>query len=190
MEPRGIISGNLYRVTRFSCHGDSRKWYGLIMDVPAEKLGMSGKNVVDIIEIKCDPILSGSLTGGKGIRPAYHMKQGSWISVLLDGSVEKTLVFSLLDMSYKLTSKRRKGKELLSRTGMEWIVPVNLSITNLQKRFRKMRKSSGSKAAIFRLAMLSSCMLRLRFPQSCIGAKPQRSISLIIMMMATYIWIM
>ena len=81
-------------------HGDSRKWYGLIMDVPAEKLGMSGKNVVDIIEIKCDPILSGSLTGGKGIRPAYHMKQGSWISVLLDGSVEKTLVFSLLDMSY------------------------------------------------------------------------------------------
>ena len=57
-------------------HGDSRKWYGLIMDVPAEKLGMSGKNVVDIIEIKCDPILSGSLTGGKGIRPAYHMKQG------------------------------------------------------------------------------------------------------------------
>lgn len=115
-------------------HGDSRKWYGLIMDVPAEKLGMSGKNVVDIIEIKCDPILSGSLTGGKGIRPAYHMKQGSWISVLLDGSVEKTLVFSLLDMSYKLTSKRRKGKELLSGR-QEWIVPVNPKYYDLQKAF-------------------------------------------------------
>ena len=69
-----------------------------------------GKNVVDIIEIKCDPILSGSLTGGKGIRPAYHMKQGSWISVLLDGSVEKTLVFSLLDMSYNSLQNGEREK--------------------------------------------------------------------------------
>lgn len=35
-------------------HEDSRKWYGLIMDVPAEKLGIRGKITVDILEIKCD----------------------------------------------------------------------------------------------------------------------------------------
>ena len=97
-------------------HRDSRKWYGLIM------------------EIKCDPILSGSLIDGKGIRPAYHMKQGGWISVLLDGSVEKTLVFSLLDMSYELTSKRRKGKKLLTGR-QDWIVPVNPKYYDLQKAF-------------------------------------------------------
>lgn len=115
-------------------HGDSRKWYGLIMDVPAEKLGMRGKTTVDILEIKCDPILSGSLTGGKGIRPAYHMKQGGWISVLLNGSVEKSLIFSLLDMSYELTSKRKKRKELLTGR-QEWIVPANPNYYDLQKAF-------------------------------------------------------
>lgn len=115
-------------------HGNSRKWYGLIMDVPAEKLGLRGKGTVDILEIKCDPILSGSLLNGKGIRSAYHMKQGGWISVLLDGSVEKTLIFSLLDMSYELTSNRKKGKKL--PTGrQEWIVPANPKYYDLQKAF-------------------------------------------------------
>lgn len=62
------------------------------------------------------------------------MKQGGWISVLLDGSVEKTLIFSLLDMSYELTSNRRTGKKL--PTGpQEWIVPANPKYYDLQKAF-------------------------------------------------------
>ena len=115
-------------------HRDSRKWYGLIMDIPAEKLGIQGKGTVDILEIKCDPILSGSLLNGKGILSAYHMKQGGWISVLLDGSVEKTLIFSLLDMSYELTSKRKKNSRF-SQGHQEWIVPANPKYYDLQKAF-------------------------------------------------------
>lgn len=115
-------------------HRDSRKWYGLIMDIPAEKLGIQGKGTVDILEIKCDPILSGSLLNGKGILSAYHMKQDGWISVLLDGSVEKTLIFSLLDMSYELTSKRKKNSRF-SQGHQEWIVPANPKYYDLQKAF-------------------------------------------------------
>lgn len=115
-------------------HRDSRKWYGLIMDIPAEKLGIQGKGTVDILEIKCDPILSGSLLNGKGILSAYHMKQGGWISVLLDGSVEKTSIFSLLDMSYELTSKRKKNSRF-SQGHQEWIVPANPKYYDLQKAF-------------------------------------------------------
>lgn len=115
-------------------HKDNRKWYGLIMNVPSEKLGLLRKGAVDILEIKCDPILSGSLLNGKGIRPAYHMKQGGWVCVLLDGSVEKTLIFSLLDMSYELTSVRSKERKLLTGR-QEWIVPANPKYYNLQKAF-------------------------------------------------------
>ncbi len=115
-------------------HEDSRRWYGLIMDIPAEKLGIRGKITVDILEIKCDPILSGSLINGKDIRSAYHMKQGGWISVLLDGSVEKTLIFSLLDMSYELTSKQQKKNRFLQGR-QEWIVPANPKYYDLQKAF-------------------------------------------------------
>lgn len=115
-------------------HTDSRKWYGLIMDVPTEKLGIHGKDTVDILEVKCDPILSGSLINGKGICPAYHMKQGGWISVLLDGSVEKTLIFSLLDMSYELTSKQKRNRRF-SQGRQEWIVPANPKYYDLRKAF-------------------------------------------------------
>lgn len=115
-------------------HGDSRKWYGLIMDIPAEKLGMKRKNTVDILKIKCDPILSGSLINGKGIRSAYHMKQGGWISVLLDGSVDKSMIFSLLDMSFELTSKQKRNSRF-SQGRQGWSVPVNPKHYDLQKAF-------------------------------------------------------
>ncbi len=86
-------------------HSDNRKWYGIIMDVQRKKLGLSGDGYVDILDIKCDPVMSGSLMCEKGILPAYHMHKGNWITVLLDGSVEKSLVLSLLEMSFQMTAK-------------------------------------------------------------------------------------
>lgn len=35
-------------------HKDNKKWYGIIMDVTKEKLGLSGQKTVDMLEIKCD----------------------------------------------------------------------------------------------------------------------------------------
>ena len=69
-------------------HSDNRKWYGIIMDVPGVKLGLPRQEAVDILDVKCDPILDGSLQSDKGILPAYHMHRGNWITVLLDGSVD------------------------------------------------------------------------------------------------------
>ena len=33
-------------------HSDNAKWFGLIMDVSAEKLGLSGEKVKDILNVK------------------------------------------------------------------------------------------------------------------------------------------
>lgn len=75
------------------------------MDVPREKLGLSSSEYVDILNIKCDPILSGSLRMDKGFFPAYHMHRDSWITILLDGTVPAKDIFPLLDMSYEITKK-------------------------------------------------------------------------------------
>lgn len=91
-------------------HSDNRKWYGLIMDVPRVKLGLSGQQTVEILNVKCDPILGGSLRGDKGILPAYHMHRGNWISVLLDGSVDLNKIFGLLEMSFDMTASRQKKR--------------------------------------------------------------------------------
>lgn len=105
-------------------HADTRKWYALFMDVSREKLGMKGSEYVDILNIKCDPVLSSSLRMGKGILPAYHMHRDSWITILLDGTVPTEDIFPLLDMSYEITRGKSKRSGHIPRN-TNWIVPAN-----------------------------------------------------------------
>lgn len=74
------------------------------MDVPKSKIGLEGNEKIDILDVKCDPILIGSLLNEKGFFPAYHMSKSSWITIALDGSVDDEKIFWLIDSSYSLTS--------------------------------------------------------------------------------------
>lgn len=94
-------------------HADNRKWYALIMNVPRERLGLSGAGMIDILDMKCDPILSGSLRLCNGFLPAYHMNHESWLTVLLDGTVEIEQIFSLLEISFEMTASRHTKKKAL-----------------------------------------------------------------------------
>ena len=70
--------------------------------------------MIDIVNLKCDPVLIGSLQSEKGIFPAYHMSKDKWISVALDGGVDDEQIKMLLEMSYELTAlkiqRKRKTK--------------------------------------------------------------------------------
>lgn len=44
-------------------HCSNRKWFALIMDVPKNKLGLQGEELLDVVNLKCDQILIGSLRG-------------------------------------------------------------------------------------------------------------------------------
>lgn len=90
-------------------HSDNNKWYGLIMDVAKDRLGLPGNDIVDIVNVKCDPAMIGSLRTQEGFLPAYHMNKGHWISILLDGTVEKERIFPLIDRSFALTEKKMKS---------------------------------------------------------------------------------
>ena len=84
---------------------ENGKWYAAIMDVPAKRLGLNGDTKIDILDIKCDPAIIGSLRKSKGFLPAYHMNKDTWITILLDGSVPKAEVLALLNLSYDITKK-------------------------------------------------------------------------------------
>ena len=84
-------------------HPDDNKWFGLVMDVPRDKLGLDSDETVDVIDIKCHPQKVSALKSKPGFRPAYHMNKDHWLTVMLDGSVSKEDVFALLDESYALT---------------------------------------------------------------------------------------
>ena len=89
-------------------HSDTRKWYGIILNVSPRVFGLSGDEKVDVINLKIDPIMMGSFLQKKGIFPAYHMSKTCWISVLLDGTVSEEMLSFLIDISFELTSKKSK----------------------------------------------------------------------------------
>lgn len=89
-------------------HAVGGKWYGLIMSVPKSKFGFSDEKPVDVLNLKCDPVMSGSMRLNGGIFPAYHMNKQHWISVLLDGTADTELIKMLIDTSYELTAKKMK----------------------------------------------------------------------------------
>ena len=93
-------------------HKDNKKWFALIFDVSKDKLGLDGSDKVRLLNLKCDPIMYGSIISVDGILPAYHMKKGSWITLLLDGTVDRELVYSLIETSYDLTRLKIKRKNI------------------------------------------------------------------------------
>ena len=86
-------------------HANSGKWFALLMRVRADRLTLKRGGEVEIMNVKVDPLLTGSLRTQRGILPAYHMNKERWISVLLDGSVPLEQALALLDMSYALTQR-------------------------------------------------------------------------------------
>ena len=92
-------------------HCSNRKWFALIMDVPKNKLGLQGEKLLDVVNLKCDPILIGSLRGEPGFFPAYHMSKDNWITAALDGSASDDKIKMLLDMSYQATAPKVRKKK-------------------------------------------------------------------------------
>ena len=84
-------------------HARNRKWYAIIMDVPKNKVGLDGNEIIDIINVKCEPDMVASLSGQEGFCRAYHMNKEHWLTIILNGVVADEEIFSLIDLSYRLT---------------------------------------------------------------------------------------
>lgn len=115
-------------------HKDNKKWFALIMDVGRDKLGLSGKTAVSVINLKIDDvILHDTIIRENGIMPAYHMNKQNWITVLLDGTVPADRICALLDISYNATSSKRRKKAV--REPKEWIIPANPKFYDVEAAF-------------------------------------------------------
>ncbi len=84
-------------------HADNGRWYCVVLNVPKNRLGLTGHGEVDIIDIKCRPELIGALRQNAGFLPAYHMNKEHWLTIVLDGSVPAREIYTLIDLSFELT---------------------------------------------------------------------------------------
>jgi len=106
-------------------HPDNNKWFALVMHASYDRFGIDKEGEVDIVNLKSSAIMIPTLCQTAGIFPAYHMSKRNWISVLLDGSVSKKDIDTLLDMSYELTKGKSRGKYSSIFRISNWIVPAN-----------------------------------------------------------------
>lgn len=91
-------------------HSNNKKWFALIMDIPRNRIGLRGMDIIDVVNLKCDPLLLGSVRTESGIFPAYHMNKENWITAALDGTASDEVIKMLLDVSYELTVAKIKHK--------------------------------------------------------------------------------
>ncbi len=82
---------------------DSKKWYAIIMNVDKSKLDKTSTGIVEIINVKLDPIKIELLLNQQGFSLAYHMNKKNWITIILDNTLEDEYIMNLLDESYSYT---------------------------------------------------------------------------------------
>ncbi len=104
-----------FRMDDVTCvfrHIDNRKWFGIAMVIPYRTVGINKPGDVDILNVKCDPVMMGSLRGKSGFCPAYHMNKDKWITILLDGSAGQEDIKALLAISYSMTAVKLRRKSV------------------------------------------------------------------------------
>lgn len=92
-------------------HGDNRKWFAILMEIPRSRLGLGGEGTLNVVNLKISPEMLPSLLQERGVFPAYHMSKTHWVTVALDGAEvrasDETAEF-LTEVSFTLTAKRTK----------------------------------------------------------------------------------
>ena len=92
---------------------DKGKWYGLMMEVPLQKLGVASQANALILNVKIHPEDKERLLSTDGVYEAYHMNKKHWISIALNVCSDDALVKECIYTSYKCVAK--KDNSLLSK---------------------------------------------------------------------------
>lgn len=82
---------------------DSKKWYGIIMNINISKLEENSIGEVEIINIKLEPKEIEYLLKQDGFYPAYHMNKKNWITIILNNTIANEKIMSLVEKSYLYT---------------------------------------------------------------------------------------
>lgn len=86
---------------------ENRKWFGIIMTVDRSKIGLSGHGNVEIFVLNDKPENVEKRVDGRNFFKAYHMNKKYWYAICLDGRVPDEEVEYLIDVSYKLSAKKK-----------------------------------------------------------------------------------
>ncbi len=85
---------------------NTKKWYAAFLHISKRKLGIDSDEIVCVLDLHIHKEDSEKIVDHKTIFPGYHMNKKRWITICLDGSVEKEKIYTLIDGSYELAKKK------------------------------------------------------------------------------------
>lgn len=81
---------------------DNKKWYGVLMVISAEKLGLDFEGDIELINLRVKPDTLGKIVDGKSYFNAYHMNKRHWVSLNLESSLSLREIYARVADSYEL----------------------------------------------------------------------------------------
>ena len=87
---------------------DNRKWYAVMMNIDGARFGLE-TGELEMLNVKVDEQMIPDLMTKEGFYEAYHMNKKHWITIVLDDTLEDEQVIQLLDHSYRLVARSKKG---------------------------------------------------------------------------------
>ncbi len=102
----GVLSENVFETSPSTAvfrHEENNKWFAIIMRIPTAKFGINDGRIIDVVNLKITAEARETIRNIGGIFPAYHMSKRHWISVFLDGSVDRETLRKLIDVSFNAT---------------------------------------------------------------------------------------
>ena len=89
----------------------NQKWFAVLLGQLSKGcLGLQEDGATDVLNLKCDPVMTFSLIDHERIFHAYHMNKEHWVSVRLDSSITMDELAFLVDLSYGLVDKSGRHK--------------------------------------------------------------------------------
>lgn len=84
---------------------DNKKWYGAILTVAGNKVGLETEKPVEIIDLRMNPADAEAILSRENYYPGWHMNKKSWYTLVLDGSVSDDEIKERIKESYALAKK-------------------------------------------------------------------------------------
>lgn len=84
---------------------DNQKWYAVFMLVQKDKLGLQGKDLIEVIDLRIDPKELTILVDYQIYFPGYHMNKKNWLTICLNDSVSIEEIKERIDTSYMMANR-------------------------------------------------------------------------------------
>ena len=89
-------------------HPNSRKWFGLMMDVARRHLAIAGDGDIDVVNLHVPIDVVATILPDGAFMPGYHMNKASWVTIPLDDRLTDAQIIPLIDASFNSVTPKRK----------------------------------------------------------------------------------